>query len=106
MNVTISSKTTSVDEATRAEIRDQVYFVLSRYSPRIDQVAVRVGGVGGMDGDQRRLCRLSVRIKPMGSFLVECVEDNLESAVSRAAERAARRLDRMFDVERDQRRLA
>jgi ribosome-associated translation inhibitor RaiA len=106
MNVTISSKTTSVDDAMREEIRAQVYFALSRYSPRVDQVAVRIGHVGGMRGDGRQLCRLSVRIKPLGSFLVECVEDDLAAAVTRAAERAARRLERFLDGERGQLRRA
>ncbi len=106
MKVTVTSQSVPVDDELREEVRGQVYFALSRYSPRIEQVTVRVGGVGGMNGAQRRLCRLSVRIKSLGSFLVESVEEDLTEAVARAAERAARRLERILEEQRDQRRPA
>ncbi len=106
MKVTVSSHTVPVDDQLREEVRDQVYFALSRYTPRIEQVTVRIGGVGGVQGARRQLCRLSVRVKSLGSFLVESVEAELAEAVGRAAERAARRLERILEEQRGQRRPA
>ena len=104
MKVTVSSQTVPIDDRLREAVRGQVYFALSRYSPRIEQVIVRVGGVGGMLEARRQLCRLSVRIKGLGSFLVESVEDEFSEAVAHAAERAARRLQRILEEQRSQRR--
>jgi len=106
MKVTVSSQTVPIDDRLREEVRGQVYFALSRYSPRIEQVTVRIGGVGGTLEARRQLCRLSVRIKGLGSFLVESVEEDLAAAVERAAERAARRLERILEEQRSQRRPA
>ena len=106
MKVTVSSQSVHVDDTLRNEVRDQVYFALSRYSPRIEQVIVRIGGVGGTLEIRRQLCRLSVRIKGLGSFLVESVEEDIGEAVARAAERASRRLERILEEQRDERHTA
>ena len=70
MNVSVSSQTNSLDDAMRKDVHDRIYYSLSRFSPRIQQVTVRVGHVGGTRSSSQQLCRLSVRMKQLGSFLV------------------------------------
>ncbi len=104
MKVTVSSRTSSIDDVMREDIRGRIYFALSRFSPRIEQVTVQVGKVVGARVSSQRLCRLSVRMKRLGSFSIESVEDEVMIAVSRAAERAAKQVQRILDRQRDETR--
>ncbi len=101
MNVTVSSRTSSLDDAAREDISSRVYFALSRFSPRIEQVTVQVGDVGTLRVSSQQLCRLSVRMERLGSFSVESVEHETPDAVTRAANRAARQMERILDRQRD-----
>ena len=102
MKVTVSSRTNSLDEATPEDIRGRIYFALSRFSPHTEQVTVQIGDVGGTRGNSQQLCRLSVRMKRLGSFKIESVEGETPDAVSRAADRAAKQVQRILDRRRDE----
>jgi len=102
VKVTVSSRTCSPDDATREDVRGQIFFALSRFSPRIEQVAVQIGDVSGRRCNSQQLCRLSVRMKRLGSFSVESVEEEILGAVSRAADRAAKQVQRILDQRRNE----
>ena len=104
MKVTVSSRTSPIDDVIRADIRGRVHFALSRFSPRIDEVTVQIGEVIEARGGSQQLCRLSVRMKRLGSFSIESVEDEVMIAISRAVERAAKRVQRILDRRRDETR--
>jgi hypothetical protein len=102
VKVTISSRTSSLDDATREDVRDQMFYALSRFGTHIEQVTVRMGGSGGADSSSQQLCRLSVRMKQLGSFSVDAVEVRAIDAVSRAADRAARQAQRILERQREE----
>ena len=102
MKVNVSSRSTVIDKSLVKGIRDRVYSAMSRYSPRIEVVTVRIEDVDAARGGGETLCRLSVRIKELGSFAVESVDDEMSVAVSRAAGRAASRVLRLLDRQREQ----
>ncbi len=104
MKVNVSSRTSPIDDVMRADIRGRIYFALSRFSPRIDEVTVQIGEVVEARGSSQQLCRLSVRMKRLGSFSIESVEDEVMIAVSRAADRAAKEVQRILDRQRDETR--
>jgi len=104
VKVTVSSRTISIDDVLREEIRCRIYFSLSRFSPRIGEVTVKIGDVVGTGDSSRQVCRVSVRMKRLGSFSIESVEDEVAIAVSRAAERAAKQVQRILDRQRDETR--
>lgn len=81
-----------------------IYFSLSRFGPRIEEVLVHLAEVAIASGKSKRLCRLSVRMKQLGSFSIETVEGEVATAVSQAAERAARQVQRILDRQRDEKR--
>ncbi len=56
---------------------------------------------GEVHGSWQRLCRLSVRMKRLGSFSVESIEKETPNAVSRAVNRAAKQVQRILDRQRD-----
>jgi len=101
VKVTISSGMCSIDDVMRDEIRSRIYSALSRFSPSIDEITVRIGDVVGTRGCSQQLCRLSVRMKRLGSFLVESVEEETLDAVSRAAKRAEKQVLRILDRRHD-----
>ena len=107
MKVTISSGTSSIDDVMRDEIRNRIYSALSRFSHSIDEITVRIGetvrigDVVGTRGRSQQLCRLSVRMKRLGSFLVESVEEETLDAVSRAVECAEKQVLRILDRRHD-----
>lgn len=102
MKVTVSSRTNSLDDASCEAIRGQIFFALSRFGSRIEQVTVRIGDSGGTGRTSQSLCRLSVRMKGLGSFSVESVEEKALDAVSRAADRAARQVLRILERQREE----
>ena len=106
MKVSFSGRTSLLDDDVGEDIRNRIHFALSRFSPRIEQVRVQITDVVRDTTSPQKLCRLSVRIKRLGSFSVDSVEEQLASAVSRAADRAARQIERILDGQRDQTRRA
>ncbi len=102
MNISVSSRAISIDDELHEKIDIWIYFALSRFSPRIDEAMVHLSEVFGASGKSQRLCRLSVRMKNLGSFSIETVEDEVAVAVSRAAERAAKQVQRILDRQRDE----
>jgi hypothetical protein len=76
---------------------------LRRFTPRIDEVRAQLEEVQRPGGGTQKLCRLAVRVKRLGSFAVETIEDDGDVAVSRAAERAVHRMHRLLDRQREER---
>ena len=56
MKVTISSGISSIDDVMRDEVSRRIYSALSRFSPSIDDITVRIGDVVGVrrDGSKRK----------------------------------------------------
>ncbi len=85
MKVSFSGRTSLLDDKVGEDIRNRIYFGLSRFKPRIEQVRVQITDVVRDTTSSQKLCRLSVRMKRLGSFSVDSVEEQLANAVSRAA---------------------
>ena len=102
VKVTVASRKIVIGKSLRKDIRDRIYFAMSRYSPRIEAVTVRIEDVNEARSGSETLCRMSVRIKGIGSFAVESVDDEMSVAVSRAARQAASRILRLLDRQREQ----
>ena len=90
----------------RTLVERRIRFALSRFEPRIASIDVRLRDINGPRGGIDQQCRLVVRLRGRyASVVVEDQDVNLESAVSRGAERAARGVARALDTSTDGRRL-
>lgn len=103
MRIRIRTNLVLGDGLTLVERR--LRFALSRFEPRIASIDVRLRDTNGPRGGVDQQCRLVVRLRwPHTSVIVEDQDMNLESAVSRSAERAARGVARALDAAREDRR--
>ena len=103
MKVTFANRTVPLGDETRNGIEGRIHFALSRFGSYIEQVSVRIAKGDRVSGGDRPqvLCRLSVRMKLLGSFSVDSVnEGDPVVAASWAAERAAKRVHRILDRQR------
>ncbi len=94
----------SRDQIGESRFRVNRNSAVCRFSPRIDEVTAQFTEVVGARGSSQPLCRLSVRMKQLGSFSVESLGDEVATAVSRAADRAAKQVQRILDRRRDEMR--
>ena len=102
MIVSFSNRSSSLDDDTRRAIRRRLHFALSRFGTRIQQVTVQIVDTAEDRDGSQVLCRLSVRMKQIGSFSIESVKDEAVTAVSWAADRAAKRVQRILDRQHDE----
>lgn len=85
-------------------VERRILFALSRFSPRIDLVAVRLTDTNGPRGGVDKECRIVVRLRPHGRLRVVERDGDMHAAIGRAAERMARAVAREIDRRREPRR--
>lgn len=104
MHIRIRTELVLGDQRTLVERR--LRFALSRFEPRIMSIDVRLRDINGPRGGTDQVCRLVVRLRGrLARVVVEDQDVNLEAAVSRGAERAARSIARVLETSREGRRL-
>ncbi|MGE0480763.1 MAG: HPF/RaiA family ribosome-associated protein [Phycisphaerae bacterium] len=92
MLVQIQNPSTRLSARVREQIDRRVRFALSRFAARIRGVRVRVADLNGARGGVDKRCLLEARLTPRGRVVVEATDVDVEVAVSRAADRVARRV--------------
>ncbi|MCE9584183.1 MAG: HPF/RaiA family ribosome-associated protein [Planctomycetes bacterium] len=70
---------------------------LARFSPRIEDVSVRLEDENGPKGGVDKSCRISVDLGRLGTVMAEDVDAVLEAAICRAAECAGRSVARALE---------
>jgi ribosome-associated translation inhibitor RaiA len=78
-------------------------FAVSRFSPRIDLVAVRLADTNGPRGGVDKECRIVVRLRPHGRLRVIERDASMHAAIARAADRLARAVAREIARRREPR---
>lgn len=104
MQVHIHARKINVDEALRASIDRRLRFALGRFGERIATVTVRLEDANGARGGVDKQCQINVALWPCGNVLVEDTDRDFRAVVGRAADRAARAVDRDLQRRRDARR--
>ncbi|MFN7983118.1 MAG: HPF/RaiA family ribosome-associated protein [Vicinamibacterales bacterium] len=76
-------------------VRRRLEYALSRFESRINTLSVRLKDLNGPRGGVDKHCQITIRLEhPSRVIVVEDVDAELEVAVSRAADRAARSVTR------------
>jgi len=101
MQVDIRARKIEVDEALRAHVDRRLRFALGRFGERIAKVTVRFADANGAPGGVDKQCQIDVALRPSGNVLVEDIDADLRAVLDRAADRAARAVDRDLQRRRD-----
>ena len=92
MRLEIRSAGASLTEAIREWAKSRILFAVGRFSSRVEAVKVVLGDVNGPRGGVDQRCVVEVRVRSGGTLVAEVVDTDLYAAISRAADRAARRV--------------
>jgi ribosomal subunit interface protein len=102
MSIEIRSRDFSVTDAMREHVKRRLgfaldYFAINRFR-KVRRVIVRLGDLNGPKGGDDKFCRITAEVGH-GTVVVENVDSNLYSAISRATRRlalkASRKLSRL-----------
>jgi len=103
MKIEIRNLNERIDQSQREYIERRLLFALGRFGSRIRRVMVRVEDMNGPRGGLDKRCHIEVRVPGRGVLVVDVRDVELEPAVSRAAERIARRVRDELTTHRTQR---
>jgi hypothetical protein len=103
MKIEIRNLNERVDESRRDYIERRLLFALGRFGGRIRRVMVRLEDMNGPRGGLDKRCHIEVRMPGRVVLVVDVRDVELEPAVSRAAERIARRVRDELTTRRVQR---
>ena len=92
MNIEIRNLNERIDQSQRDFIERRLLFALGRFGSRIRRVMVRLEDMNGPRGGLDKRCHIEVRMPGRNVLVVDVRDVELEPAVSRAAERIARRV--------------
>jgi ribosomal subunit interface protein len=104
MKLTVSGKKMKLSEALREHIKHRLYFALSRFSPKIARVSVKVEDINGPRGGVDKHCRIVVKLDGFGELSVDATDAEVYAAVDSAADRAGRSVQRELERRRTMRR--
>jgi ribosome-associated translation inhibitor RaiA len=92
MSIEIQSRDFSVTDAIRDHARRRLGFAIDGFANdrfgRVRRVVVRLGDLNGPKGGEDKFCRIVAAVDH-GTVVVEDVDSNLYSAISRASRRFA-----------------
>ena len=88
----------------REVIERRLLYALGRFSSHVQSALVRLEDVNGPRGGLDQRCAIHVRLRRGGKLVVDVHDIEQECAVSRAADRIARRVRDWLSARRDQQR--
>lgn len=103
MQIEIRNLNERIDRSQRDFIERRLLFALGRFGSRIRRVMVRLEDMNGPRGGLDKRCHIEVRMPGRSVMVVDVRDAELEPAVSRAAERIARRVRDELTTRRTQR---
>jgi ribosome-associated translation inhibitor RaiA len=101
MQIGVSGQAIRLDQPMRQRIEHRLRFILGRFAPRIQSVAVRLCDLNGPKGGTDKRCLLRLKLAGEGSVHVVGTDAGVYAAVARAAERAFWLLARSVERRRD-----
>ena len=104
MKLNIRSHRTELTEELRELVERRVYFALSRFSPRIARVSVTIEDINGSRAGVDQRCRIVIKLEHADEMTVEATDADVKAAISLAADRASRVVQRELERRRTSRR--
>ncbi len=103
MLVDIRARQGRINRNLQEQLERRLHFALARFGGRIRRISAFLEDVNGPRGGEDQHCRIEVSLVPSGTIMAEATDDEIVSAVGRAAERVARRVRDALDRKRTMR---
>lgn len=103
MQIEIRTRNQDIGDSQRDFIERRLFFTLGRFGHRIRRVIVRLEDMNKPPGGLDKRCHIEVRMPGRSALVVDVRDIDLEPALSRAAERIARRVRERLNTRRVQR---
>ncbi len=97
MKIDVTIKHTCSDHKMTCQVARRVQFALSRFSPSIQSVRVRVTDINGPKGGVDTRCVVSVKLASGGEVVVKNEGENVFSALNHCLSRAGRTISRNLE---------
>lgn len=96
----------SLTGALKSHVDSKIRLALGRYTERIQRVDITLTDINGPRGGEDMRCQLVIKPEGMASFVVQETAEDLYSAISIAAHRAKRSMERQMCRLKNQRRVS
>ena len=104
MQLDISATNADLSSHSRSIVERHSRFALTRFSPVIRDVTVKLTNESGPKGAPTKKCQIVVRLRQGKSIVVDATDRRIDSAASAAAERASRSVARQLERKRHNRK--
>lgn len=104
MQIEIRALNESLRPSQRTLVERRLSYALSRFGNKVRRVLVRLEDMNGPRGGLDKRCQIEVRLQGRGTLVAEVSDTEIEPAVSRAADRIARRMRDALTTRRDSRK--
>jgi putative sigma-54 modulation protein len=97
VKIEIVSRTLNLESDLRELIERRVKFALERFEEQIERVWIALVDINGTRGGDDKQCRVVIDLAPSGSVHIDHVSNTMESAASKAIERASHSVARTVE---------
>lgn len=104
MEIQIRSQGPELTSTIREWAQRRVFFALGQFSSHIRCVRMCLSDDNGPKGGVDQRCLMEARLMGAGEIVADVLDVDLQTAISRAAERLGRRIRTKLERERSQRR--
>ncbi len=104
MQIDIVAQNAEVPRHLKALILRRAHYALGRFADAVRRVRIRLSDENGPRGGMDKRCLLDVKLARSGSLQIDVKDEEFMPALSRAMDRAARRIHEKIDRHRTIRR--
>lgn len=104
MNLVMQARNMRLSDRMREWMERRLAFALERFAPQLGEVRAVIEDENGPRGGTDKHCTIEARLKSTGRVIVDVKDADAKSALSRAADRLARRIRDTIERRRDVRR--
>ncbi len=105
MKVHIQQGKAEMSPGTKEAVLEKIHLALARLNHRITTLDIRLDDLNSPNGGADKRCVLEADLMQRGRLVVDVSDEDVLTAVTRAAHRLARRVADEFERSRDLRRL-
>jgi putative sigma-54 modulation protein len=101
MQIDLQARNFSLTDALRSHVKRRLDSALSTRDEHIQRVSVRLSDINGPRGGEDKRCHIQVVLPQLPDVVIEDTDEDLYSAIDRAADRAGRTVGRRLARQRD-----